>query len=202
MVESILAASAFHEAPTPDSRLGEARSHRRAETLRSRFDRLCAPLRDELFRFVVWLTRDPGVAEDVVQETLVRAWRRLDSLEDEGAVKPWLLKIARREAARHFGRKRHHTASIHELVETNDPALATQDPPDDGDVRAAILALESAYREPLVLQVLLGLTTAEIAEVTGITQATVLTRLFRARNKLRARFLDAPVQPPVDATAR
>jgi RNA polymerase sigma-70 factor (ECF subfamily) len=53
------------------------------------------------------------------------------------------------------------------------------------DLRRAILALEDDYREPLVLQVLMGLSTQEIAEQLGLTQAAVLTRLFRARNKLR-----------------
>lgn len=202
MIESIPATPDVVALPTRQPRADRPRPRDGSEDLRDRFDRLCAPLRDELFRFVVWLTRNPGVADDVVQETLMRAWTRLDSLKDEGAVKPWLLKIARREAARHFGRKRHVIASIHDLVETNDPALARHDPQDDRDVRDAIFALEDDYREPLVLQVLLGLTTAEIAAVTGVNQATVLTRLFRARNKLRTLFFDGTAQRPVGLPAR
>ena len=53
------------------------------------------------------------------------------------------------------------------------------------DLRRAIMQLPDEYREPLVLQVLGGFTTAEIAAELGLTQAAVLTRLFRARNRLR-----------------
>jgi RNA polymerase sigma-70 factor (ECF subfamily) len=52
-------------------------------------------------------------------------------------------------------------------------------------LRRAILKLPDEYREPLVMQVLGGLTTQEIGKELGLTQAAVLTRLFRARNKLR-----------------
>lgn len=52
-------------------------------------------------------------------------------------------------------------------------------------MRRAIAALDADYREPLVLQVLMGFSTAEIASQLGLTQAAVLTRLFRARQKLR-----------------
>ena len=53
------------------------------------------------------------------------------------------------------------------------------------DLRRAILKLPDEYREPLVMQVLGGLTTTEIAQQLGLTQPAVLTRLFRARNRLR-----------------
>jgi RNA polymerase sigma-70 factor (ECF subfamily) len=56
------------------------------------------------------------------------------------------------------------------------------------DVRRAIFGLEEDYREPLVLQVLLGLSTGEIAAQLGLTQGAVLTRLFRARQKLRRKL--------------
>lgn len=91
----------------------------------------------------------------------------------------------RREAARAYDRKRHPTSNIDELIDANDPALAAPDSLDVADVRRAIFDLDDDYREPLVLQVLMGSTTAEIAAITGINQATVLTRLFRGRNRLR-----------------
>jgi RNA polymerase sigma-70 factor (ECF subfamily) len=161
---------------------GAASSHDR----RRRFERLCAPLRDDLYRFAAWLTRDRSLAEDIVQETLLRAWSSLDALQDERAVRPWLLKIVRRETARVYERNRHPTTSIDDLIDTNDPALAAPESPDVADVRRAIFALDDEYREPLVLQVLMGFTTAEIAEITRINPATVLTRLYRARHRLRA----------------
>jgi RNA polymerase sigma-70 factor, ECF subfamily len=127
---------------------------------RRRFDRLCAPLRADVYRFAFWLARDPGVAEDVVQETLLRAWKSLDSLTDDAAARPWLLTIARREHARLYERKRFETVDVDDLAATEDPALARVDDHETADVRAAIFALAPEYREPLVLQVLMGYSTA------------------------------------------
>src|SRR5215510_9471178 len=57
-------------------------------------------LRPDLLRFACWLCRDRNLAEDVVQEALLRAWRSRDSLTDRAAVRAWLLTIVRREYAR------------------------------------------------------------------------------------------------------
>ena len=159
-----------------------------AETARrhARFETLCGGLRTDLFRFAFWLARDRAVAEDVVQDTLLRAWRSLDSLGEDAAVRPWLLTIARREFARRFERKRFDTVDIDDLSALEDPALGAEDTQELAELRAAIFALEDDYREPLVLQVLMGYTTEEIARQMGLKPGAVLTRLFRARQKLRA----------------
>ena len=148
-------------------------------------DALCGRLRPELYRFAFWLARDQAVAEDVVQDTLMRAWRSFGALEDAAAAKPWLLTIARREFARRFERKRLETVDIDDPAVAADPALASGEAQEVLEIRAAILALEDDYRAPLVLQVLMGFTTQEIATQLGLTQGAVLTRLFRARQKLK-----------------
>jgi RNA polymerase sigma-70 factor (ECF subfamily) len=81
-----------------------------------RFDGLCAKFRPDVYRFAFWLARDRSLAEDVVQETFMRAWRAIDSLADPGAARQWLLAIARREHARLYERKRFNTVDIDELV--------------------------------------------------------------------------------------
>lgn len=156
---------------------------------RRRFESLCAPLRPDLYRFAFWLARDRGVAEDVVQETLLRAWRSLDALTDDAAARPWLLTIARREHARLYERKRFETVDVDALAAAEDPGLAGADDQELREVRAAIFALPEEYREPLVLQVLMGWSTAEIARHLGLTNGAVLTRLCRARQKLRVLVL-------------
>ena len=149
------------------------------------FARLCEELRPDLFRFAFWLARDRQVAEDVVQEALLRAWRSRESVAETGAVKPWLITIVRREHARLYERKRLETVQVDELVGSESPELAAAQQQEMLDVRRAIFALEDDYREPLVLQVLMGYSTDEIAQQLGLTQGAVLTRLFRARHKLR-----------------
>jgi RNA polymerase sigma-70 factor (ECF subfamily) len=151
----------------------------------SAFARLCDELRPDLYRFAFWLARDRQVAEDVVQEALLRAWRSRESLAETGSFKPWLLAIVRREHARLYERKRFETVPVDDLVGSESPELAVAEEQETMDVRRAILALEDDYREPLVLQVLMGYSTDEIAEQLGLTQGAVLTRLFRARHKLR-----------------
>jgi len=143
------------------------------------------PFRADVFRFVYWLCRDRSLAEDVVQETLLRAWRSLDSLGDEKAAKPWLLTIARRELARVFERKRFPTVDIDSANEAQHEALAVTDGHEVDEMRRAILRLDVIHREPLVLQVLLGYSTEEIAKHLDISVPAVLTRLFRARQVLR-----------------
>jgi RNA polymerase sigma-70 factor (ECF subfamily) len=150
-----------------------------------RFARLCDSLRADLYRFAFWLARDGQVADDVVQEALLRAWRSRESLQDEALAKQWLLTIVRREHARLYERKRLPTVPVDQLVDAESPELAVAERNEVMEVRRAIFALDDDYREPLVLQVLMGFSTQEIASELGLTQGAVLTRLFRARQKLR-----------------
>jgi RNA polymerase sigma-70 factor, ECF subfamily len=152
----------------------------------ARFQALCQSLRPDLLRFAFWLSRDRALAEDVVQETMLRAWKAQDSLLDESAAKPWFLTIIRREFARTFERKRLPTVDLDDLVASEEPSLAASNEQEMAEMRAAIFKLPEEYREPLVLQVLMGFSTAEIAKELNLSGPAVLTRLFRARNQLRA----------------
>ncbi len=141
-----------------------------------------------LYRYAYWLCGDKAVAEDLVQETFLRAWRFLDSLKDEGSAKSWLTTILRRENARRFERKQFDYSD----VEMDTIASERQ----DFDVRPEVLALRNAltklpvkYREPLMMQVLEGYNLEEIAKIFELPRNTVATRLHRARQKLR-KFLE------------
>jgi RNA polymerase sigma-70 factor (ECF subfamily) len=157
----------------------------RGTTATTPFARLLEMLRPDLVRFAFWLARDRAVAEDVVQETLIRAWKAREELKDAGKARPWLFTIVRREHARLFERKRLPTVDVDDPSAAGDPALASDGDTGLDDLRRAILQLPEEYREPLVMQVLGGLSTNEIASELGLTQPAVLTRLFRARNRLR-----------------
>jgi RNA polymerase sigma-70 factor (ECF subfamily) len=152
---------------------------------KQRFDRLVGVWHRDMYRYAAWLCRDPAIAEDVVQEALLRAWKSLDGLRDDAAAKQWVLTIVRRENARYFERKRLETVDIDNLTASQAAMLAESSDSDLDDVRQAIYRLEDDYREPLVLQVLMGHSTKEIAELMDIKPGAVLTRLHRARNKLK-----------------
>jgi len=152
---------------------------------RQRFDRLVSVWHRDMYRYAAWLSRDPTIAEDVVQEAMIRAWKSLDALREDEAAKQWVLTIVRRENARYFERKRLETVDIDNLTASQSAMLAESSDTDLDDVREAIYRLEDDYREPLVLQVLMGHSTKEIAELMGIKPGAVLTRLHRARSKLK-----------------
>src|SRR6202451_2130449 len=150
----------------------------------ARITRLFEAMRPDLLRFALWLARDRAIAEDIVQESLLRAWRSRDALKDPAAARPWLLTIVRREHARLYERKRLELVSLDDVVEIQ----AAPGPEPGGnlfELRQAIMRVPLEYREPLLLQVHGGFSTEEIARELSLSNTAVLTRLFRARNKLR-----------------
>jgi len=156
-----------------------------------RFDALAHQYADDLFRFAVWLCRDHALASDLVQETFVRAWKALDSLKDVNAAKSWLITILRREYARTFERKVPPLADIDNVVVAEESEMAPDDRAERDLLRKAMLDLDEKYREPLILQTVLGLSIAEIATQLELTESAVMTRVFRAREKVRDQL-----QPP------
>lgn len=165
-------------------------SSKTAGDRRRRFDRIVTVFHTDMFRYAAWLSRDKSIAEDVVQEALLRAWKSLDALRDDVAAKQWLLTIVRRENARYFERRRLETVDIDNLTVSQSALLAEAPNEELDDLREAIYELDDDYREPLVLQVLMGYSTNEIAELMGLRQGAVLTRLHRARLKLRQQVAD------------
>jgi RNA polymerase sigma-70 factor (ECF subfamily) len=142
-------------------------------------------MRPDLLRFAHWLARERQLAEDIVQESLLRAWRSRDTLKDRGAARAWLLTIVRREHARLYERKRLELVSLDEALDTQAAETGSGTDGDLFTLRHAIMRLPIEYREPLLLQILAGFSTEEIARELALSSTAVLTRLFRARNKLR-----------------
>jgi len=171
--------------PQPQSPVSSITERLSGPDARAPITRLFESLRPDLLRFAHWLARDRAIAEDIVQEALLRAWRSRDSLKDAGAGRAWLLTIVRREHARLYERKRLELVSLDEAIETQASAGDAQPDEQLFALRHAIMRLPIEYREPLVLQVVGGFSTEEIARELALSPTAVLTRLFRARNKLR-----------------
>ena len=172
------------------ARSNHVKQEKTEESRQRRFESMTRTHEGDLFRFAFWLCRDHSVAQDLVQETLLRAWRSFDSLRDESAARYWLITILRRENARMYERKRHPTRNIDDLTPAEHGLLAHTPDTELADLREAISQLEPKYREPLILQVLMGFSTKEIAGLMGIRQGTVLTRVYRARKMLMKGFED------------
>ncbi len=150
---------------------------------KQRFEQAVRAYSSDLFRYLYWVCRDRAQAEDLVQETFARAWSAWEDQSDEKAVRAWLFTIARREHARLFEKKRPEADPEVDLesllAPPQDPGLAI-------DLGRAMASLPIDYRDPLLLQVLGGLSCAEIAAASGATEETIHTRVSRARKALRA----------------
>jgi len=154
-------------------------------TKQVRYEALVKALHGDLYRYAYWLCHEKQVAEDLVQETFLRAWRALDSLKDEKAAKSWLITILRRENARRFERKRFEMSEYEEATITDTQALSNEQNIENNWLREKIAQLPPEYSEPLVLQVLGGFNGDDIANMLNLNKNTVMTRLFRARNQLK-----------------
>lgn len=159
----------------------------RAESMgktQQRFEKLVLALSSDLFRYAYFLCKNRELAEDLVQETYLRAWRFLGNLREESKAKSWLFTTLRREFARQFERYQPRFDDV-------EPDLLPGERGSEAEVlviRRAMLRLPLKYREPLVLQVIGGYSGEEISNMLDIPRATVNTRLFRARQHLRRIF--------------
>ena len=125
------------------------------------------------------------MAEDVMQEAFLRAWKSLDSLREAKAAKAWLFTIFRREHARQFERKQFQYQEVESMDTLTDAQIGYDDRPEAFALRTALKRLPVEYREPLEMQVLGGFSCEEIANMLDISASAVMTRLFRARKKMR-----------------
>lgn len=152
--------------------------------MKTEYARLVTAYSEDLYRFAVWLCKDPVLAEDLVQETCLRAWKSLNKLKNHKAAKGWLFTILRNEYSRQFARYRP------EFSDVNLDFLEKEDTHNDTSTEAFVLRraldeLAEEYREPLLLQVLGGFSCEQIGTICGISKGAAMTRLFRAKQKLR-----------------
>lgn len=143
----------------------------------------------ELFRFAYWLCRDRAIAEDLVQECCLRAWKSWSSLKEPQAAKHWLFAILRREHARLYERK---TAQRVWLDDEEFEALPGETETPSLEVREALDSLSECYRIPLLLQVLGGFSCREIADIMMMSEEAVSVRVSRARRMMRVALGEPP----------
>lgn len=167
------------------------------ETLR-RFEQVVLPHLDAAYNLARWLTRNPQDADDVVQEAMLRALKYLTGLRGENA-RPWLLTIVR-QTCYTWLRNNRPPAEVY-ILDQDDFDLATAPSGEDGGgdpetlvariedrtlVNRLIAALPVPLREVIVLRELEELAYREIADILAVPIGTVMSRLSRARARLRA----------------
>jgi RNA polymerase sigma-70 factor (ECF subfamily) len=165
------------------------------------FEDKALPYLKPLFRLAFRLTGDPAAAEDLVQETYLKALQSFRTLRDPERVRPWLFQILSRLVIdRHRATAREvpledpddlDRFSLYDQIVAEDPLPYSDNLHDeflaqfpDEEVRGALLALPQVYRMPLVLLYGEDLSYRELAEVLGCPVGTVMSRLHRGRKAL------------------
>ena len=183
----------------------------RTEAVLQGFEQLVFEHLDGLYNVALHWTHNPADAEDLVQETCLRAYSHFGQFQPGSNFKAWIFTILRNTAInQHRKTKTAGTSVDFDAVEpalvTARPKPALSDPTSftSGDLNAALNRLPDEYRLAIVLYYVEGFTYAEIAEIMGCPIGTVMSRLCRARRKLRADLEggdDAPEQEPATAVA-
>lgn len=140
-----------------------------------------------LLRFARRLTSDVAAAEDLVQETLMRAWRGFDQFRGGTNARAWLFRILLNTF---YGQGRKGRLTLVPLGETDRPGLRSSDTP--FEVIDALAKLSADQRAVLMLGAVEGFTCREISDMLQIPIGTVMSRMSRARQAMR-QLLDAAV---------
>ena len=165
------------------------------------FEALAARYSPRLQRIVVRVTQDQDSAQDALQDALIRAWKNIERFQGRSSFFTWLTRIALNEAYRTAGREEARALlPLDDAVAERIPGWGTQ--PDQvfesreflAAVDAALGRLPDDYRVAVVLRDVEGLSTAEAAEVLGVEEGALKSRLHRGRMGLR-RELDAFFAP-------
>jgi len=176
---------------------------RSAEERRAGFEQEALVHLDALYRVGLRLTGNASDAEDLVQETMLRAFRSWDRYTPGTNAKGWLLTILRHLFINEYRRRSRHPETVDvdtiepfalfQEVQGEDPQGAFFDRIVDDEVLRAVDQLPEAFREAVQLSDVEGLSYEEVAKVLDVPVGTVKSRLYRGRRLLQARLYEYAV---------
>ena len=184
--------------------MAEARPATLNEEAVQRFQRDALPLLDSLYGAALRMTRNPADAEDLVQETMLRAYRSFDRFEPGTNLKAWLFRILTNAYINAYRKKQREPQKVsqdqiddfdlYQELKDHDPEL-TRTPENivldslvDSDILEAIEDLPEQFRLAVVLSDIEGFSYAEMAEIMDVPMGTVMSRLHRGRRALQKRL--------------
>jgi RNA polymerase sigma-70 factor (ECF subfamily) len=171
---------------------------------REEFEAQLLPQLDSLYRLALRLTTDPSRAEDLVQDTVLKAFRSWQSFQPGTSIRSWLFTILRNTFINDYRRRKREPIAMD--LEVAEPMATFRAPEDedpegtyfnqivDAKVLEAIDALPEDFREVLVLSDVENMSYAEIAKMLNLPVGTVKSRLFRARRQLQKVLYDHAVE--------
>jgi len=171
--------------------------------LRERFEREAMPLMPNLYSAALRLTRNPTDAEDLVQETFLRAYRGFASFQEGTNLRAWLYRILTNSFINTYRKKQREPVTVEgpddidewylfdrlgarNVEESAENEVLDRIP--DADVKTALEALPEGFRMAVLLADVEGFSYKEIAEITDVPIGTVMSRLHRGRKALEKRL--------------
>ena len=161
------------------------------------YGKLVSIYQARLYNFVRSMVRNPELAEDITQESFVKAYFSLSKLQNPKSFKSWLFRIANNNTLDYLRKKRLAAVDTDEsvresYVDGRSPEKGALEDERTMHIRTALMKLKEDQRSILVMCDLQGLSYAEIAEALKIPFGTVQSRIFYARKKLKE-FLDESI---------
>ena len=160
---------------------------------RPTFDRVFQEYQHAVFNYVLRMVGDRDRAEDITQDTFIKAYRKLDTLTDDASIRPWLYRIATNTAIDEIRRRRFSFTTDEHPDRADDapgPEAHAMAMRLDDAVQRALMRLAPNHRQCLVLSDIEDMSGQQVAEVMGMTYGAVRTLLCRARGEMR-RHLNA-----------
>ena len=173
---------------------------------KERFTRDTAPLLDSLYASALRMTRNPADAEDLVQETMLRAYRSFDRFEPGTNLKAWLFRIMTNAYINIYRKRQREPQQVssdevedfdlYQELKSHDPQFEATpenivlDRLLDSDIIDAIEDLPEQFRLAVILSDIEGFTYAEMAEIMDVPMGTVMSRLHRGRKALQKRLFN------------
>ncbi|WP_234340217.1 RNA polymerase sigma factor [Gorillibacterium timonense] len=162
------------------------------------FDRLMKEFGQDVWNYAFFLTRDYHFANDISQEVFLRVYRNFTSFRGESSIRTWLMKITRNLSLNYRRTAFFRRVRVQSEVDTAVRARSAEADFLDREVRdeiwRMILKLPAPFREVLVLDIRYDFSLKEIAELTGVTEGTVKSRLYRARQKVTAALMESAAE--------
>ncbi|MGE5701573.1 MAG: sigma-70 family RNA polymerase sigma factor [Clostridia bacterium] len=149
---------------------------------------------DNILQLATMIVRDRGIAEDITQEVFIKAYKGLDSFRQESSAKTWLYRIAINESKKYL-RSWSFRNIFSTLLPRNRPIAEPFDPKgadavvlsnmSKADMAEQVMALSPQYRQVIVLHYYEDLSIKEVAQVLGVSEEVVRTKLHRARKQFK-----------------